>query len=403
MKKDQLYDLKIEKIVPKGLGLGFSERLTFFVPLAARGDRLKVKINQKKGKIAFAEIVEIVEPSPDRAAPACEYFGRCGGCDFQQLVYRTQLDAKVAIIDDCLTRIGKIRLENEIKIIGSPREYGYRARAAWHLDTRARKFGYFRRNSHEIIDVERCPILTDELQKTLGNLRATVDWESFSSRRVEIEAANAGARVSVFSDEIMEPTDEIVFATEDDRYVYSASCFFQGNSSLIDKLIETAVGDAGDVAANDRENDRATGAALDLYSGVGLFTMPLSRKFAQVTAVEGSPKAVAYARKNLENARIENVSVHQESVGEWLAENKRETENIDFILLDPPRTGAEKETIERILEIAPREISYVSCEPSVLARDLRILLDGGYKIESITALDLFPQTHHVETIVRLCI
>lgn len=389
MNKNTIYELKIERIVPKGLGIGFAEKLTFFVPLAAKGDILKVKVNQLKGKIAFAEIVEIITPSPERIVPKCEYFGRCGGCDFQQMNYQAQLESKVAIIKDCLYRLGKINFEKEIEAIGSPSDFGYRARASWHLDTRNRKIGYFKRNSHEIIDVKECPILTEDLQSTLTDLRENVEWDSFWASKLEIEAASSDGKVSVYSDEIMEPTEELLFSAYGEQFLYSAHCFFQGNSFLINSLIEKAI---GDISGKN---------ALDLYCGVGLFTLPLARKFENVIGVEGNSKAIEYAVKNIENARIENVQLFAESVGDWLNEYPEKTDNIDFILLDPPRSGAEKETIEHILRISPQQISYVSCEPSVLARDLRMLIDGGYEIESITAVDLFPQTHHVETIVKL--
>jgi 23S rRNA (uracil1939-C5)-methyltransferase len=379
--------LKIEKIVPNGYGLSFAENLTVFVSLAAAGDKVRVRIKEKKGKTAFAEIVEIIEPSPDRTEPKCIYFGRCGGCDFQQLNYGAQLAAKVGIIRDCLTRIGKINYEKEIHVIGSPRDYGYRARAQWHLDSRRRRFGYFRRNSHEIIDVEGCPILTPEMQKTLTRLRGRVEWDSFWAERVEIEAAAADEKVSLYSAEIVEPTEEISFQVKERRYFYDAQSFFQGNPFLIEPLIETALKDA--------EGD----TALDLYCGVGLFTLPLAEKFRRVLGVEASERAIEFARKNLERARLENAEVYAQPVGEWLSENK--AENIDFVLLDPPRAGTEKETIENLLRIRPREISYVACEPSTLARDLRVLCDRDYRIEAITAIDLFPQTHHIETVVRL--
>jgi len=389
LKKEETYELRIERIVPKGLGIGFAEKMTFFVPLTAAGDVVKVKVNQKKGKIAFAEVVEVLQPSPDRIEPPCQYFGRCGGCDFQQMNYQAQLSAKSAIIKDCLSRLGKIKYEKEIEMIGSPRDFGYRARAAWHLDTRNKRIGYFKRLSHEIIDVEKCPILTADLQKTLTELRENVEWESFWSNKVEIEAANSDGKVSIYSDELVEPTEEIIFSAFGEQYLYSASCFFQGNSFLINTLIEKAVGDI-------------TGKnALDLYCGVGLFTLPLARKFEKVVGVEGNMKAIEYAQKNIDNARIENAEVFAESVGDWLNENPERLENVDFVLLDPPRTGAEKETIEHILQMKPQRISYVSCEPSVLARDLRLLIDGGYEIENITGIDLFPQTHHVETVVKL--
>jgi len=378
--------VEIVKIVPNGFGLGFAEGLTIFVSLAAAGDNLRVKINQLKGKTAFAEIVEIIKPSDERITPPCRYFGRCGGCDFQHLNYESQLNAKIGIVKDSLTRIGKIKFDGEIKIIGSPKEFGYRARAAWHADTRRKKVGYFQRNSHNVIDVEDCPIVTEELQKLLTELRGEIEWESFWGEKVEIEAASSGENVSIYSTEIMEPTEELSFSVKDEKYFYNATSFFQGNPFLIESLIDTALGDVSGKFA------------LDLYCGVGLFTLPLARRFEKVVGIEGYDKAIEFAQKNIEHARLENAEVVCENVGEWLAENNVEA---DFVLLDPPRAGTEKETIENILKIAPSEISYVSCEPSTLARDLRVLCESVYEIESITAIDLFPQTHHIETVVRL--
>jgi 23S rRNA (uracil1939-C5)-methyltransferase len=382
-------DVTVEKIVPGGYGLAFAENLTVFVSLAAAGDRLRVRIREKKGKIAFAEIVEILQHAPGRVVPECVYFGRCGGCDFQQLSYPAQLEAKVGIIRDCLTRIGKIKYEKEIRVVGSPRDYGYRSRAQWHVDSRRKRLGYFQRGSHQIIDVEDCPILTEPLYETLMDFRRSIEWESFWSEIAEIEAASAGEDVSIYSAEIVEPTSEISFTAAGETYFYDAQSFFQGNQFLIEQLIEIAAGGA------------EGGAALDLYCGVGLFTLPLARKFAAVTGVEGSNRAIEFAKKNIAHARLENARVFNQSVGEWLSENRQDSASIDFVLLDPPRAGTEKETIENLLEILPKEISYVSCEPSTLARDLRALCENRYSIASITAVDLFPQTHHVETVVRL--
>ena len=375
--------------MPNGFGLAFAENMTVFVSLAARGDRLRVRVNQLKGKTAFAEILEILEPSPDRTAPRCPYFGRCGGCDFQQLNYAAQLEAKVGIVRDCLTRIGQINYEREIPIIASPNDYEYRARAQWHVDTRREKIGYFQRKSHDIIDVEVCPILKPELQELLTELRETIVWESFWSEMVEIESATASGEVSVYSAEIIEPTEEISFTANGETYLHDATSFFQGNPFLIEALIEAALsGAAGETA-------------IDLYCGVGLFTLPLARAFQKVVGVEGYDKAIDYAEKNTENARLANVKFHRENVGDWLKENAENTKNLDFLLLDPPRSGTEKETVEGILKLQPKQISYVSCEPATLARDLKIFCENGYLIESIVALDLFPQTHHVETVVRL--
>jgi len=383
----KIIDVTVEKIVPNGYGLAFAENLTVFVPLAVAGDSLRVRIYQTKNKTAFAEIAEILKPSNLRIDAPCEYFGRCGGCDFQQMNYEDQLAAKVAIIKDCLTRIGKINHEKEIEIVASPKPFGYRARTQWHVDSRRKKIGYFQRNSHKVIDVEQCPILTEDLQNTLSNLREHLEWESFWSEKIVIEAAGANGQISIYSDEIIEPTKEIFHETNKEKYFYSAKSFFQGNPFLIEKLIELAT-----------ENVSGK-TALDLYCGVGLFTLPLARNFEKVIGIEANADAIDFAEKSASNARIENAEFHAESVDDFLKEN--EFTDIDFVLLDPPRSGADRQIIQTIIKINPKEISYVSCEPSVLARDLRMLIDAGFIIESMTALDLFPQTHHVETVVRL--
>ena len=379
--------VKIEKIVPNGYGLAFAENLTIFVALAAAGDKVRVRVREKKGKTAFAEIVEIIEPSPDRTTPQCQYFGRCGGCDFQQLNYAAQLTAKVGIVRDCLTRIGKVNYEREIEIIASPQPYEYRSRARWHADTRARKIGYFKRYSHEIIDVENCPILVPALEKTLENFRASLNWEEFWAEKIELEAASANEEISIYSAELIEPTRELCFAADGAKYFYDASVFFQGNQFLIEQLIELATRGASGATA------------LDLFCGVGLFSIPLARNFAEVFGIEASAKAIEFAQKNTDTARLSNIRFKAEGVSEFLREN--EFENVDFILLDPPRAGTEHATIAAILKIKPKEISYVACDPATLARDLKLLTESVYKIERITALDLFPQTHHVETVVRL--
>jgi 23S rRNA (uracil1939-C5)-methyltransferase len=381
-------EITIKKIVPRGLGLGFVEKLTVFVPLTAAGDRVRVCLNEVKGKIAFAEVVNVIEPSPDRIKPPCRYFGACGGCDFQQMNYAAQLEAKVGIIRDCLHRIGKIEYEGEINVIGSPQEFGYRSRAQWHIDTRGKKIGYFKRASHDVIDIAKCPILVPELEKTLEDLRDTIEWESFWGERLEIEAASSdNGQVSIYGEELIQRTDEITFSAAREKYLYSARSFFQGNQFLAESLIETAIGGA--------DGQRA----FDLYCGVGLFSLPLARRFTEVTGVEGSEEAVAFAEKNAADAGLKNVKFESAGVGVYLFEKR--PKNIDFVLLDPPRAGTERGVIDTLVKMKPKQISYVSCEPSILARDLRVFVDKGYTIDSITALDLFPQTHHVETIVRM--
>lgn len=382
--------VRIEKLVPNGFGIGFVDGTTVFVSLAAKGDLLRVRQWERRKNIMFAEIVEILEPSPDRVEPPCKHVGVCGGCDFQHLNYQAQLTAKAEIVLDCLRRIGKFDLQDPIHVIPSPNPFGYRSRVEWHLDPKTRHFGYFQRASHDVVDVETCPVLLSSLQEQMTQMRSQVEWDMLLDTMPSIEAASSSGKVSVFTDEILAPTNEIEFKAAGETYYYDARTFFQGNPFLIDQLIEAAIGGA------------EGNCALDLFCGVGLFTLPLARKFKSVIAVESNPRSVQFLKKNAERAGITNIEIDEDTVSHWMAECDGDCE-VDLVLLDPPRTGGDKLALERIVEFTPPRVSYVSCEPSTLARDLKFLCDAGYKIEKITALDLFPQTHHVETVVRLTV
>jgi len=410
MKQPEIVEVLIEKIVPDGFGLAHGENLTIFVPLVAAGDRARVRIERKKGKVAFAELVEILEPSADRIEPPCPHFGVCGGCDFQQLNYTAQLRAKVEIVQDCLRRIGKIDWQQEIEIVPSPNTWNYRTRAQWKRD--GKKLGYFERKSHRVCDVRVCPILTETLQKTLQSARENSDWNfaelraTASSETVSLSFANT--RTDAEPDEnfyaankIQEENDrtdassrkskaeEINLKVGDFDYSFSANVFFQVNHGLLPEFVKTAIGKA------------EGNLALDLYCGVGLFTLPLAAKFKKVVGIEGNRLSIQFAKSNAQTADFKNVDFEVSAVGKWLEQNAAKLAGIDFVLLDPPRSGADTETIKTLIGLQPAKIVYVSCNPATLARDLRALTAGGYEIEKVRAFDFFPQTHHVETIVHL--
>jgi 23S rRNA (uracil1939-C5)-methyltransferase len=240
------------------------------------------------------------------------------------------------------------------------------------------------------VDIETCVVLAPELDAQLRRLRGEIPWETFWDETSRIDAAAGdNGEISIYSSDLTEPTKEISSAVADERFAYSAQAFFQGNRYMVDKLVDAALKDA------------KGGTALDLYSGVGLFALPLARSFENVTAVEENELAVEFARKNARAAGLENIEFIADPVKRFLRMGNRD--RADLILLDPPRSGAEPETIKRIAERRPNVISYVSCEPSMLARDLRVFLDNGYSIKFVTVLDMFPQTHHVETVVRLSV
>lgn len=406
---EQTLNVEIERILPGGVGLAHAEGLTIFVPLAAPGDSLRVVIDRTRGKVAFASITEIIKPSPVRIEPPCPYFGRCGGCDFQQLNYETQLTTKVEMIRDCLHRLGGLDPAPDIRIHASPREWHYRARANWQVDSITRRLGYFERGSNVICDVEYCAVLLPELQQALERERKKLRGAPPSMKNIEAVAGDEGVSITTDAGDSSPTTVSRRIAGE--TYEFSAAGFFQVNHDLLEPIIAEAIGNGGtgergkrgtEARGNEGTEDATGGnVAVDLYCGVGLFTLPLARRFKSVIGIESNRTATNFARANLTNAELTNATVVTARVGDWLKQNSGSLAPVDFLLLDPPRTGAETKDIQGILALQPRQISYVSCDPATLARDLKKLIAGGYALDSVVAFDMFPQTHHVETVVRL--
>jgi 23S rRNA (uracil1939-C5)-methyltransferase len=394
-------EVTIERILPGGYGLAHAEGKTVFVSLAAPGDVVRVSIDRVRGNIAFASIIEIIKPSEVRVEPPCPYFGRCGGCDFQQLNYQAQLDAKVEIIRDCLRRIAGIAEFPDIKIHAAPNQWQYRARANWQIDQATGAMGYFEAGSHRVCDVEVCAVLNPDLEEVLERIRAAIRAGTLTDLPRDIRAAAGADEVSVTPPVAGFQPADISRRFDGETYWFNADSFFQVNPDLLEALLDEAIGDEkGELA-------------IDLYCGAGLFSLPLARRFARVIGVEVNSHATAFARRNLEAAQLSNAEVVTANVADWLREHADRSSqpthssvdparslSVDFLLLDPPRTGAENAVIKGIIALHPLRISYVSCDPATLARDLKKLLAAGYTLESVAAFDMFPQTHHLETIVH---
>jgi 23S rRNA (uracil1939-C5)-methyltransferase len=427
---EQIFNIFIERILPGGLGLAHSDGQTIMVALAAPGDRLHVRIDRVKGSVAFASIKGVIEPSPVRIEPPCPYFGRCGGCDFQQLSYRAQLDAKIEIIKDCLHRIGKLERVPDFEITPAPNQWRYRSRAQWQYDSEGKRLGYFETGSQRVCDVAECAVLAPELQREFEQLRQRMADDSLPDGARYFRAVRGDEGVAVApglrgSTVTKGRFRDIHRSIHGETYSLNAESFFQTNIDLLPQLIDAATGDAsGD-------------SAVELYCGVGLFTLPLARRFKRVIGVEDNEAAANFARLNLVTAGLTNAQIEKSDVAQWLEKilerggraqrrrrlglsNRYQPDNtsqngswiqsavkagalqkVDFLLLDPPRAGAESRVIDGILQLLPRRICYVSCDPATLARDLRKIIAGGYSLDSIAAFDMFPQTHHVETIANL--
>jgi 23S rRNA (uracil1939-C5)-methyltransferase len=432
LRAGDVVEVEVERLVPGGAGLAYTHGHTLFVSLAAPGDRLRVRVERVRGRTAFASIVELLAPGPTRVEPPCPYFGRCGGCDFQQLGYDAQLAAKVEIIRDCLRRIARLDPPARIPITPSPAAWHYRARARWQHDPQQKRLGYYELASHRVCDVAECPVVVPEVQATLERLRRLMSDDALPQDAAEFQALAGDDGVALTPPVSAADAGERLRDIAGERYRFDADCFFQINHALLQSLVHAALYDPH--GQDDHNNDaydhdthstsantyntsadmQSTSAdshvasvnlhsatAVDLYCGVGLFTLPLARRFARVHAVEANARACAFARRNLADAQLTNARVETAHTGPWLTRHAARLAPVALVLLDPPRAGADAETIAGLLALQPQRIAYVSCDPATLARDLRALISAGYTLASLAAFDMFPQTHHIETVAHL--
>jgi len=348
------------------------------VPFAAPGELASVRIRRLGRRIGEGAIEAILEASPDRREPACAVFGVCGGCQLQHLAREAQLRAKVGVVLDCLRRIGGIAWTREIPIEAGA-ELGWRSRTELHVDRATSRVGYFRPRSRDVVAIDDCPILVPELRKEVRRLAAAPPAAP-GSGTIALAAGDAGA---IARGE--EQARQRVLGID---YAFRADGFWQGNRGLLETLVGRACGtDHGRVA-------------VDLYAGAGLFALQLARRHGTVHAVEANAASAAMLAENAGANAIANVRVAGTEVESWL-EGPGAPSRPDLVLLDPPRSGAGPAVVAGIASLEPARIAYVSCDPATLARDLRDLLGRGFEIESIAALDLFPQSYHVEVVARL--
>lgn len=388
-----IYDITIEKIVYGGDGLGRVEGQAVFVPFAAPGDQLRVRLTSLERNFARGEIAEIVEPSGLRRAAPCQYFGVCGGCQLQHLDYDAQLETKAEFVRESLRRMGGIDWKEKIEVLAAD-EFGYRSRA--EIKVNADQIGFFKAGSHDICEVTECPILLPAANAELRELHKPPNLLPSRATRVYLTVGDDQTLATPATGENAREAEIDAQGTVQQtiagiKYSFGVRTFFQSNRLLVEQLVATAIEEAkGKIA-------------FDLYAGAGLFSLPLSKLFAQVYAVEGSKISSKHGLKNAQANRVHNVNYKAMSVEAWLKWEAPKLPRPDFVLLDPPRAGAGEAVIQRLLALQSLRIHYVSCDPATLARDLRLLTKAKYKIDSITALDMFPQTYHVETVVKLTV
>ena len=393
--------VRIEKMVYGGTGLSRNEGKVVMTPFVLPGEEIAIRVVKEKKEFDEGGIESIVEASSDRIDPKCPYFTNCGGCNYQHTFYENQLEIKKTVLREVLQRVGRVEAPSEIAtIVGEPWEY--RNRAQFHIENG--RIGYRKAGSHTVVDVEECPIVSPKINEALCALRGIVKDRRFPRFLESIELFSNESEVQV---NVMETTGglhvargffdwvekeiggaisgPLEYRTMGEIFRVSHRSFFQINRFLIPQLVDAAIGSAEGALA------------FDLYAGVGLFTIPLSRRFKKVTAVEMSRSGHADLEANMATAHRKVDTIRNQT--EMFLEGAEKTP--DFILADPPRAGLGKPVTKELLRIGAKQVTIISCDPPTLARDLQALTAGGYSIAEMTLVDLFPQTYHMETVTRL--
>jgi 23S rRNA (uracil1939-C5)-methyltransferase len=383
-----LNEVAVEKWVYGGDALARVEGRVVLAPFAMPGETVRLEV----GEDIHAGLAAVLQASPERVTPPCPLFTHCGGCHYQHAPYAFQLARKVEILREQLRRVGKIEYADAIETVSGP-PLGYRNRAQFHIADG--QIGYLAPRSHTLIPVTAdCPILSPRLNQALGEMRSRLNDPRFPRFVHSLELFTNETDVQVNVIETDKPVaksfydwcDSVVavdYATSVGTFRVSPRSFFQVNRFLVENLLDVALANADG------------NSALDLYAGVGLFALPLARRFAHVIAVEAGLSAARDLEVNAERAGV-TMQTERARVEDFL---RSFADTPDFVLLDPPRAGFGKTVVTQLERLAPSRMTIVSCDPATLARDLALLT--SYKIERMILVDLFPQTYHLETVVHL--
>jgi tRNA/tmRNA/rRNA uracil-C5-methylase (TrmA/RlmC/RlmD family) len=379
----------IEKVAHGGHFIARYEGAVIFVRHGIPVEECDIEITSTGSSFNRADVVDVITPSPDRVSAPCRFAHRngCGGCDFQHITLARQRNLKSDVITEQFARIAKMDIDVDVEEVSGP--LGWRTRCA-AVTTKAGAFGFYQARSHKIIPVDDCRILVPEMKfSELAQRGAKGD------QRVEITISNTGERTiatALSGDEsplrITDGPDTAHYTVGENSFEVSQRSFWQSHKDaprvLTDAVLQYALL---------REGDHV----LDLYGGVGLFAASFLSQIGEsgsVDIVEGSKSATADAARNF--AGKENVHIYTGDVARLITRFSA----ADVIVLDPPREGAGKDVIGHCAQLQPRTIVYVACDPAALARDTGYLRDAGYHLESMRAFDLFPMTHHIESVAK---
>ncbi|MGA2181778.1 MAG: class I SAM-dependent RNA methyltransferase [Bryobacteraceae bacterium] len=381
-------ELRIEKLVYGGDGLARENGQVVLTPFVLPGETVRAEVTRAKNDLLRGRLVSVVSPAPQRVEPRCPYFLRCGGCHYQHASYEYQLEQKRVILLEVLRRIGGIEYSEEVAVLAAE-PWQYRNRVQLHIA--GGKIGYFEAGSHALVAIEDCPIASPKLNECIAVLAREVAGMRPFDATLELFTNENDVQFHL-RDRVPQPfvsllrTLGVSTPIEYGGLRVSRDTFFQVNRFLTEKLVEATLDDS---------NGRW---AMDLYAGAGLFTLPLARRFQQVTAVDDAASAFRDLEHNASAAGIMNLRTHNETAEAHLM---TVTDAPNLMIADPPRTGLGKLGVKELVRIRAPRLTIVSCDPATLARDLKPLLAAGYRMAALTLIDLFPQTAHFESIAKL--
>ena len=386
----EVVELKIETLSNLGAGIAKPDGWVVFVPFALPGERIRAKVWRNEANCSHADLVEILEPSPDRIEPHCRHFTTCGGCQYQHLPYEKQLEWKTRQVRELLLHM--VGIEEEVNpTIPSPKQWGYRSKITPHFQRPKTgedfPIGFLEFNRRtRLVDVYNCPIAMDEINEALQPIRDDVKRRAAEYKK--------GATLLLRATEDRVETDHRAPVSEkvgDLKFNFLAGDFFQNNPFIL----ESFTGHAAEQAKGPNQK-----YLLDAYCGSGLFGLTLAKNFEQVVGIELSETSADWARRNAKTNGIENASFIASSAEALFADITFPSEQTS-VLIDPPRKGCSMDFLNQLFTFGPSRVVYVSCNPATQMRDLKSFLEQGYKIESIQPFDLFPQTRHLECVIAL--
>ncbi|MFP4157766.1 MAG: class I SAM-dependent RNA methyltransferase [Opitutales bacterium] len=388
----QELELTVERLTNLGMGVGRVDGWVVMVPYVIPGERVKVRVFRNFQNYSDADLIEVLEASPDRVEAACPLYQSCGGCQYQHIQYGRQLNEKTQQVVELMSKLGDIEHPVE-RAHGSPREYHYRSKITPHYN-RPGKDGsqpigflqYGRRN--QIVDVEQCPIATEAINEALPEAREAARRAGGKKRR---QRGGTLLMRDVLEGVATDPQEIVSERVGELTFQFKAGEFFQNNPFILPDLVAHVAREAS-----------AGGARylVDAYCGVGLFALSTAAQFEQVAGVEISEPAVRWAQANARICDIRNVRFvigKAEAIFNGLKFPPEET----ALVIDPPRKGCDESFRQQVLRYRPQRLVYVSCDPATQARDVRILMDGGYRVLRIQPFDLFPHTRHIENVVTM--